>query len=419
MTKLNAKTAEERLKNLVEVKKSIDKGELKPDLLSGSVNNHIHTIYSFSPYSPTLAVFMAWKNGLTTAGIMDHDSIGGAHEFLKAGEIMNMAVTAGIECRVSMKNTKLNGKRINNPDQKSVAYVALHGVPHGFIDTVNDFFAPYREKRNIRNKKMCESISHLTAPFGITLDFEQDVLPISNFADSGSVTERHLLFALAKKIATVYKTPDQLVDFLKNGLKMDLSDKVSAQLLSAIPEYYLYDVLGALKGNLVEKFYIDADEECPDVTEYIALAKKTGAISAYAYLGDVGNSVTGDKKAQTFEDEYIDLLFAELSRLGFNAVTYMPTRNTEEQLNLVMQYCDNNGFFQISGEDINSPRQSFICKALEKENFKHLFASTYALIGHEKAATENADNGMFTAKTIAQFPLLPDRIKHFEAIGRA
>lgn len=27
-------------------------------------------------------------------------------------------------------------------------------------------------------------------------------------------------------------------------------------------------------------------------------ADEIGAISAYAYLGDVGNSVTGDKKAQ-------------------------------------------------------------------------------------------------------------------------
>ena len=48
------------------------------------VNNHIHTTYSFSPYSPTDAVYMAWKNGLKTAGIMDHDSVAGAREFLEA-----------------------------------------------------------------------------------------------------------------------------------------------------------------------------------------------------------------------------------------------------------------------------------------------------------------------------------------------
>ena len=45
------------------------------------VNNHIHTTYSFSPYTPTAAVYAAKKAGLSTAGIMDHDSIGGCEEF--------------------------------------------------------------------------------------------------------------------------------------------------------------------------------------------------------------------------------------------------------------------------------------------------------------------------------------------------
>ncbi len=418
-TLLNAKTPQERLDNLKEIKKLIDKGEIKPTLNSGSVNNHIHTTYSFSPYSPTLAVFMAWDNGLSTAGIMDHDSINGAKEFIAAGEIMNLKVTCGIECRVSMKNTRLNGKRINNPDQISVAYVALHGVPHDYIDYINDFFAPYREKRNIRNKKMCQNISELTAPCGITLDFENDVLPISSYAEGGGVTERHILYALAKKIDAEYPTPEKVIDFLRNKMKITVSEKAEQQLLDKKEECYLYDILGVLKSNLVEKFYIEADEECPDVADYIALGKKTGAISAYAYLGDVGDSVTGDKKAQKFEDDYIDLLFDELKALKFDAVTYMPTRNTLAQLERVMKYCDENGFFQISGEDINSPRQTFICKALEKEEFKHLYTSTYALIGHEISATENADNAMFSAETIKKMPCLKERVAYFEKIGRA
>src|SRR5690554_1201484 len=84
------------------------------------VNNHIHTIYSFSPYSPAKAVWMAYNAGLITAGIMDHDSIGGASEFIEAGRIINIATTIGVECRADFRHTALKGKRINNPDQKSV-----------------------------------------------------------------------------------------------------------------------------------------------------------------------------------------------------------------------------------------------------------------------------------------------------------
>ena len=77
-------------------------------------------------------------------------------------------------------------------------------------------------------------------------------------------------------------------------------------------------------------FYIDADAEMP-VKAALEFADEIGAISAYAYLGDVAQSVTGDKRAQSF-DSYLDELFSIISELGLRAVTYMPSRNTEEQL---------------------------------------------------------------------------------------
>ena len=371
------------LDQLKEIKEKTDKGELQSPPDTVYVNNHIHTTYSFSPYSPTKALYMAWQNGLKTAGIMDHDSVGGAKEFLKAAEIIGMPVTCGVECRVDMSKTPVAGKRINNPDQISVAYVAMHGIPHQNIDAVQAFFAPYREKRNIRNKKMCENITELVKPYGLSLDFEADVLPISNYADGGSVTERHILFALTKKITARYDTPEKVVAFLRDEMKLSLSEKVSAQILAGreTPDFYEYDILGALKSNMVEKFYIDATDECPDVRDFIKMVHENGGIAAYAYLGDVGDSVTGDKKAQKFEDDYLDLLVDVLRELDFDAITYMPTRNTLPQLRRLMKLCEDNGFFQISGEDINSPRQSFKCKALDDPNFGHLIDATYTLIG--------------------------------------
>ena len=382
------------LDQLKEIKEKTDKGELQSPPDTVYVNNHIHTTYSFSPYSPTKALYMAWQNGLKTAGIMDHDSVGGAKEFLAAAEIIGMPVTCGVECRVDMSKTPLAGKRINNPDQISVAYVAMHGIPHQNIDAVQAFFAPYREKRNIRNKKMCENITELVKPYGLSLDFEADVLPISNYADGGSVTERHILFALTKKITARYDTPEKVVAFLRDEMKLSLSEKVSAQILAGreTPDFYEYDILGALKSNMVEKFYIDATDECPDVRDFIKMVHENGGIAAYAYLGDVGDSVTGDKKAQKFEDDYLDLLVDVLRDLDFDAITYMPTRNTLPQLRRLMKLCEDNGFFQISGEDINSPRQSFKCKALDDPNFGHLIDATYTLIGYENAATKDLES---------------------------
>ena len=348
------------------------------------INNHIHTTHSFSPYTPAQAVYTAYMNGLATAGIIDHDTTLGAREFIEAGKRIGMPVTVGAECRVDMSGTSLCGKRLNNPDQVSVAYVTMHGIPHSNIERVDAFFAPYREKRNLRNRKMIENINSLVSPFGTAINFESDVLPLS----TTSVTERHLLFALTKKITGKYNSPEQVVAFMKDVMGIAVSGKNEENILNGekTPEFYEYDILGVLKGNLVEKIYVDADAELPKVEEYIDMVRRNGGISAYAYLGDVGNSVTGDKKTQKFEDDYIEELFDVIENYGFDAVTFMPTRNTDAQLDRVMNLCKERGFFQISGEDINSPRQKFVCPAYENPKFAHLVEAAHTLIKYENLA---------------------------------
>ena len=408
-------TPDERLAALKEIKALIDKGEVQRDGDGTWVNNHIHTCYSFSPYTPTSAIFYAWKAGLGTAGIMDHDSVGGIKEFIKAGEIMEMPVTCGFEFRVNVAGTALEGRRINNPDQNSCAYLAMHGIPHQSVDMAAEVLAGIREKRNARNRKMCEKITELVSPYGITLDFDRDVYPISMAHEGGSITERHILFALTKKITARYPDRNDACDFIEK-----MTSPLGAtrdKLLTAPDNFYEYDILGVLKGHMVEKFYIPATDELMHISEFTALAKKLGAISAYAYLGDVGESPTGDKKAQKFEDDYLDELFATLKEQSFSAVTYMPSRNTAEQLAEIMRRCDDGGLFQISGEDINSPRQSFICKALADPKHAHLKVATYALIGHENAATECICKSMFSDKTAEKMPTIAERVDHFARLG--
>ena len=397
IAKLNDGCVFTRLSALRELKALTDAGVLPAPPETPYVNNHIHTFYSFSPYSPAKALYMAWQAGLRTAGIMDHDSVAGIREFLAAGEILGLPVTCGMELRVRMTGTALTGAKTNNPDQKNVSYVAMHGIPHQSVDRIEEFIRPYHEQRNLRNRRMTARIDEMVRPYGLSLDFDADVLPLSKAAEGGSVTERHILFALAKKVTAADPTPAQVVDFFKNEMHVALSAKAEAQILAGeeTPDFYEYDILGALKAEMVEKFYVDADAECPSVFDYLSLCRETGAISAYAYLGDVGDSVTGDKKTQKFEDDYLNLLFDTLGCLGFDAVTYMPPRNTKAQLERVMGLCEKKGFFQISGVDINSPRQKFICKELDDPLYAHLVDATYALIGAEKAASADFADRMF------------------------
>lgn len=377
---LNADSAGERLKNLAAL---IANEQQAPSVKPEFANNHIHTIYSFSPYSPTAAVYMARAEGLETAGIMDHDSIGGAEEFRAAGKIAGIGTTCGMECRVSLKETAFANTRLNNPDQSGIAYMAIHSVPATGFARLQEFFAPLREKRNVRNKKMLEKINALTSPHGITLDFEADVLSISSFSDGGSVTERHLLYALCQKILAV-KGRDNCIDFITEDLGLTLSEKQRAQISDRENPHFLYDMLGVMKANLVEKIYIPATDECPLLSDVVRLADEVGAILCYPYLGDVGESPTGDKKAQKFEDDFLEDLFIMLQSKGVGAITYMPARNTPQQLERLQGLCRKYGMTEISGEDVNSSRQSMICPQLAKPEFRHLVDMAWTLVKREK-----------------------------------
>ena len=376
LNRLNAPTKAERLANL----KTIATQTQFPPTVPQYVNNHIHTTYSFSPYSPTAAVYAARMEGLCTAGIIDHDSIAGAKEFLEAAAIIDMPVTVGMECRVSREGTTMAGKRTNNPDQVGVSYMTIQSVPHDKIDTLQAFFAPYREARNRRNRAMTERICKVA---GVELDFERDVLPLSMYAEGGSVTERHLMYALAFKLVEQVGKGEAMIRKLSD-MGITLSEKQKSQMMDEAYPFYEYDLLGILKSVFVPQIYIDATDECPKLAEIVKLCADVDAYLCYAYLGDVGDSVTGDKKAQKFEDDYLEEVFECLKAAGVKCVTYMPTRNTPAQLERLRGLCDAYGMFQISGEDINTPRQSFIIKAMENPMFANLIDATWKLIEHEK-----------------------------------
>ena len=71
-------------KRLAALKTWLEKngGELPP--LNVQTNNHIHTVYSFSPYTPAMAALKAREAGLAVAGSVDHDSVSAAEEMTEA-----------------------------------------------------------------------------------------------------------------------------------------------------------------------------------------------------------------------------------------------------------------------------------------------------------------------------------------------
>ncbi len=406
-----------RIEAVKDLRAAKDRAEFFFPHAADDINSHIHTKYSFSPYTPSAAVFKSMEAGLATCGIMDHDSVGGVREFSEAGRILGIPTTQGCEVRVSLKDTFLENRRINNPDQDGVAYLAFHGIPDSAIDATEAFLEPIKMARLERNKQMVDRLNGIISKPELYIDFDLDVLQASLFETGGEITERHLLYALSKKLIEFKGKGPELTAFVIEKLGLPMSDSVKEQLDNPDNPYYDYDLLGLFKGYYVSSFYVDATDECPPIREVVDFANRHGIVLAYPYLGDVTASVTGDKAAQAFEDSYLDQLFPFLQGLGFKALTYMPSRNSDEQIERLTALCEEFNFFQISGEDINQPRQKFICEAMRDPKFLHLTDAAWALIGHERAASKDLDDGIFSEKSSAAYPALNDRILYFRQLA--
>lgn len=384
------------------------------------INNHVHSTYSFSPYAPAEIPAKAQEAGLGTVGIMDHDSVSGCAEFLDAAKAVGIAATAGCEIRVNMDGTSVEGRKTNNPDEPNISYIAFHGIPRSRFDVVAEFLKPAHETRIARDRKEVEKLNVVLESRGApTLDFDADVLAISQAANGGSVTERHILYALSLKLINAFGKGERLIGFVEERMEIPIPGKLKEVLLDLDNPHYAYDLLGVFKASLVPLFFLPSShQECMNVRDAVAFANCIGAIPAYAYLGDVGESPTGDKKAEKFEDDFLDELVPELKAIGFKAITYMPPRNTREQLRRLQKLCKENELMEISGVDINSSRQSFNCPILLEPDFVHLADAAYALIAHEKLAAEVPNLGIFQPENPKKFQTLEERIAFYADIGR-
>ncbi|MDR2072267.1 MAG: hypothetical protein LBP60_02395, partial [Spirochaetaceae bacterium] len=144
----------------------------------GEINNHIHTVYSFSPYTPSMAALKAREAGLEAAGSVDHDSQAAAWEMIAACAILGIGGCSGFEIRVSFK-TGPEGKpgpfatrKMNNPDSEGIAYMTIQGIPSTAQESAAAFLKPIRESRLRRNRRMIEGANALLIEGSLeTIDF--------------------------------------------------------------------------------------------------------------------------------------------------------------------------------------------------------------------------------------------------------
>ena len=334
-------------------------------------------------------------------------------------DVTSLGVDVREEPPPGFDGTAIEGRKINNPDSDGVGYIAVHGIPRRMIGEAASFLEPVRAARDRRNREMVDRLGAIAERCGVRGPVFSEVRDLSRAREGGSITERHILYAFALRIIERTGRGCLLCDFLSEEMGLDLPDRIRGYLEDPDNPHYVYDLLGVLKSSFLKEIYLQPGaDECRPVAEVIELSERIGAISAYAYLGDVTESPTGDKKAERFEDGYLDELFDVISSLGFRAVTYMPPRNTVEQLRRVRRLCREHGLMEISGVDINSSRQSFNCPEILRPDFEHLIDAAWALIAHEKLSDGAPRHGLFDRRNPLAGLSLDKRIAAYARAGR-
>ncbi|MDO5067549.1 MAG: PHP domain-containing protein [Propionibacteriaceae bacterium] len=389
--------------------------ETFPDWVVES-NNHIHTCYSFSPYTPAGAALGARRAGLRVVGSVDHDSIAAADEMTRATRILGMGSVTGFECRAFF-GEGFEDRKLNNPDFKGIAYMTVQGVPAQSRQQVEQWLAPRRAARLERTLAMAKAANDILASLGLApFDAEADMVARSQYHEGGGITERHLLAAMADALIAGFGRGEALLTGLK-GMGITVPAKLAGILGDVDNPHLTFDLLGVLKAEYLDRIYIQPTTECPSAVEVVELADSVGAIATYAYLGDVSASPTGDKKAEKFEDEFLDELFAGMVERGLRAVTYMPPRNTAEQIERIHQLSVQHGMLEISGVDINTPRQVFTCPELRDPKLAELNEATWALVAHEALASVDPSVHLLGEGRLSP-EQLAERIKVFAPLGR-
>jgi hypothetical protein len=309
--------------------------------------------------------------------------------------------------------------RINNMYQTDTVNLYMACIPAEALPRVQQWADGFRVKANERLSRMLAGINKKYKSYGIRIDFDRDVLPLSLFAEGGTATEYHLIAALAKKLVERFGRGQILLRFLTHELKVTLTEKMKSGVLdvSAGARAYLLDIANVLKPE-IKNFYIDAADERCSILEFLKMAKEVSAIAVYPYMGDIISVVMGEYYVEKYEDSFLEELIEELKALGVQGVSYEPSRLKPEQLSAIRSVCERNDMLQLSGETVYTPQQSFEDATLEDIGLSYLAESGWALAGSCKATETDTEGGIMSRQTVEKYPELSTRILIYSNLGK-
>jgi len=337
-----------RQESLDKLCKKVDAGEIEFPPFDQKTNVHCHTFYSYNAYgySPSKFAWLARREGLAVAGIIDFDVLDGVEEFCAACEKVGLKGCAGLETRVFVP--EFSDKVMNSPGEPGIAYHMGVGFPRGNVmDEQREFLGRLRRTAEKRNRGLMERVNEYLKP--AKLDYARDVLTLT---PSGNATERHICLAYVRKAKEIFGQGRELENFWSEKLKVDAGEL-------DLPEgRKLQNTLRAKTMKKGGVGYVEPDPKSfPLMADVNSFVLASQAIPASTWL----NGLTDGEKE-------IERLFDVAMSTGMRVLNIIPDRNfTEgvedeklENLYDVVRQAQKRDLPIIAGTEMNSPSNRFV-----------------------------------------------------------
>jgi len=346
--RLDSFDSAERKEALLALREKVEAGEVTFPQPGRYVNLHCHTFFSYNSYgySPTKFAYLARREGLAVAGVVDFDVLDALEEFLEAAKCLGLKACAGLETRVFVP--EFSDKVINSPGEPGISYYMGIGFPKAELQgRQRQFLLGLRETAQQRNRELTERVNDYLQP--VVLDYEKDVLPLT---PAGNPTERHICLAYARKAAEVFNDQENLAKFWSQ--KLD----VAAESLQ-LPEGR--SLLNTIRAKTMKRGgigYVKPDKgSFPLMADTSRFALAAGAIATLTWLDGTND---GEKEIERLLQVAMDSGTAALNIIPDR--NYTPGVKDEKLANLykVVELAEKLHLPIVVGTEMNSPGQKFV-----------------------------------------------------------
>lgn len=374
--------------------------QLVPDRKLKEINLNIHTDFSFSPYTPSLAAYMAYKSGVKVACSCDYGTEFANEEFIYSCNVLGISALNGFEVTLSDKEGK-------------ECLASFYSITPECKQEFKPLLTSFREQCVQRAKIVCEKINRKLRKYDMSLDFDKDVYKFVKGKKGATLTLKHVYMATAVKLEQKFGKGRRLAEFLRTTLCLDILEGEYNLLCDANDPFYRYDLISALRHNFNS---VEAGLTPPALADYIAIAKRHGCAAAYEYSAPnnwLKNQTESEQTLLDFEAE-----IERAKKMGFNVICISAQNLSASMIVDFIKAIEKREMLAVFAEKTEYPRNHFGCAAPASCR-AYIEKCAYSLLGSEISMNINRDDGFFSNKSIKKCPDFQRRITLFAQIGKS